>query len=234
MKPSLTDARSAAASLRRAAGAPLNEPRDAPGYRLVRLSEIVGASPLQLRASFDPDADEQDRSLLESLASDGQRLPVLLLENPNSLPPAYTPLDGHRRIEALRRLKHEWVQAVIHSSGSLECDLITLTANVRKHLTAAGAGAGHRPAARAPHLNARGDCAAGRAFDSLPDRAAGATGDRPGPPTGAGTGASTRQDGAGARPGAARAAAASGRDRRGSARHRSRCKALGEPDHGER
>jgi len=135
MTPSLTEARSAAASLRRAAGAPLNDPRAAPDYRLVRLSEIGGASPLQLRAPFDPDADEQDRSLLESLASDGQRLPVLLLESPNSRPPAYTPLDGHRRIEALRRLKQEWVQAVVHASGSLECDLITLTANVRKHLT---------------------------------------------------------------------------------------------------
>ena len=134
MKPTPTDARSTA-SLRRAAVPPLRDPSDAPHYRLVRLSAVVGASPMQMRAPFDPESDEQDRSLMESLASDGQRLPVLLLENPNSVPPAYTPLDGHRRIEALRRLKHEWVQAVIHAAGSLECDLITLTANVRKHLT---------------------------------------------------------------------------------------------------
>lgn len=134
MKPSPTDARSTP-PVRRPAVSPLREPGEAPHYRLVRLSAIVGESPMQMRAPFDPDADEQDRSLLESLASDGQRLPVLLLEQANSVPPAYTPLDGHRRIEALRRLKHEWVQAVIHSAGSLECDLITLTANVRKHLT---------------------------------------------------------------------------------------------------
>jgi ParB/RepB/Spo0J family partition protein len=135
MKPNPTDARATAASLRHAALPPQPDPIDAPQYRQVRLGAIVGTNPMQMRAPFDPDADEQDRSLMESLASDGQRLPVLLLEQPNSVPPAYTPLDGHRRIEALRRLKQESVQAVIHSAGSLACDLITLTANVRKHLT---------------------------------------------------------------------------------------------------
>ena len=106
-----------------------------PHYLTIELRAIVGANPLQVRASFDPEADEQDRALLNSLDSDGQRLPVLLLENPNTTPLTYTPLDGHRRIEALRRLKRDRVQAIVHSAGSLECDLITLTANVRKHLT---------------------------------------------------------------------------------------------------
>ncbi|MCC7359621.1 MAG: ParB/RepB/Spo0J family partition protein [Anaerolineales bacterium] len=133
MKPSLPDARSPNA-LRRAP-VPFREPSNAPPLRMVRLNAIAGESPMQVRAAFSPDTDEQDRALLESLASEGQRVPVLLLETANSVPPAYTPLDGHRRIEALRRLKQEWVQAVIHAAGSLECDLITLTANVRKHLT---------------------------------------------------------------------------------------------------
>ncbi len=106
-----------------------------PHYLNVELRTIVGASPLQVRAPFNPEADEQDQALLASLESDGQRLPVLLVENPDTTPPTYTPLDGHRRIEALRRLKRDRVQAIVHSAGSLDCDVITLTANVRKHLT---------------------------------------------------------------------------------------------------
>src|SRR6266851_5557503 len=69
-----------------------------PHYLTIELHAIIGASPLQVRAPFNPEADEQDQALLDSIASDGQRLPVLLLENPDTTPPTYTPLDGHRRI----------------------------------------------------------------------------------------------------------------------------------------
>ncbi len=119
------------AALRRPPGPPVPDGR----YQAVPLSAIRGASPLQTRAPFDPDGDEADRALLASLAADGQRLPVLLAADPDRLPPSYTPLDGHRRLAALRRLNHDTVLAVVHTAGSLECDLITLTANVRKHLT---------------------------------------------------------------------------------------------------
>jgi ParB/RepB/Spo0J family partition protein len=103
-------------------------------YRSVKLGAIVRDSPLQLRAPFDPEHDEDDAALLESLASDGQRVPVLLVETPESQPPTFTILDGHRRIAALRQMGHETVKALIFNHESAEY-LITLTANVRKHLT---------------------------------------------------------------------------------------------------
>lgn len=104
-------------------------------YRDVLLSAVVGDSPLQSRAPFDPEHDDDDRALVESITSDGQRVPVLLVEMPERTPLAYTILDGHRRIATLRQLNRESVKAIIVRHDSLECDLITLTANVRKHLT---------------------------------------------------------------------------------------------------
>jgi ParB-like chromosome segregation protein Spo0J len=44
-------------------------------------------------------------------------------------------LDGHRRVAALRQLGHDSVKAVIQRAESLDCDLTTLTANVRKHFS---------------------------------------------------------------------------------------------------
>ena len=127
--------RTNAAALRHAqAAAELSAPIPGERYRDVKLNVITGESPLQLRACFDPEHDEEDRALVESLESDGQRVPVLLLEDPHSQAPALTILDGHRRIAALRQSNRETVKAVIFNQGSLECDLITLTANVRKHL----------------------------------------------------------------------------------------------------
>jgi ParB/RepB/Spo0J family partition protein len=100
-------------------------------YRLVPLSAALSASPLQTRAPFAPETDEDDRALLESLRADGQRLPILLVEAESG----YRLLDGHRRVAALRLLGSETVKAVIQRAGSLESDLTTLTANVRKNLS---------------------------------------------------------------------------------------------------
>ena len=103
-------------------------------YREVFLSAIVQDSPLQTRSAFDPDNDEDDRALVESLASSAQRDPAQLVEIEGRNPPHYAVLDGHRRIAALRHLKREMVKAIIVRQGSQECDLISLTANVRKNL----------------------------------------------------------------------------------------------------
>jgi len=103
-------------------------------YREVRLDAIVGDSPMQVRAAFDPDGDDEDRALVESLQNDGQRLPVLLAEWETTGRQQYVPLDGHRRIAALRHIGHPSVKAVIVHAETLECDLISLTANVRKNL----------------------------------------------------------------------------------------------------
>jgi ParB/RepB/Spo0J family partition protein len=103
-------------------------------YREVRLDAIAGESPLQTRRPFDPQ-DDEDAALIVSLSSDGQRVPVLLVEERQGDLLTYRPLDGHRRIAALRHLGRDTVKAVIYRADSLECDLITLTANVRKHLS---------------------------------------------------------------------------------------------------
>jgi ParB/RepB/Spo0J family partition protein len=103
-------------------------------YREVRLDAIDGDSPMQVRAAFDPDGDDEDRALVESLRSDGQRLPVLLAESDATGQQHYVPLDGHRRIAALQHIGHPTVKAVVVHAETLECDLISLTANVRKNL----------------------------------------------------------------------------------------------------
>lgn len=103
-------------------------------YRDVFLTAIVRDSPLQSRAHFDPHHDDEDQALMESLDQHGQRVPVQLAEIEGSCPPEYAILDGHRRIAALRHLGHDAVKAIIVRQGTLECDLISLTANVRKNL----------------------------------------------------------------------------------------------------
>ncbi|MCC6190649.1 MAG: ParB/RepB/Spo0J family partition protein [Anaerolineales bacterium] len=116
-------------------GAPAPVIGDGEEFREVPLGEIAGQSPMQVRAGFDPEGDAEDQALVESLKSDGQRLPVLLVEGPSDSVGHYVPLDGHRRIAALRHIGHPTVKAVIVRAGTLDCDLISLTANVRKNLT---------------------------------------------------------------------------------------------------
>lgn len=103
-------------------------------YREVFLSAVVRESALQSRPAFDPESDDDDSALVASIESSGQRTPAQLAEVEGSCPPEYAILDGHRRIAALRHLKRETVKAIIVRQGTQECDLISLTANVRKNL----------------------------------------------------------------------------------------------------
>jgi ParB/RepB/Spo0J family partition protein len=104
-------------------------------YREVRLSAITQRSPVQTRASFDPEHDEEDKALVASLESEGQKQAITLAEIENTSPIEYRLLDGHRRVDALVYLKRETVRAIITRPGTLDADLITLTAQVRKNLT---------------------------------------------------------------------------------------------------
>src|SRR5688572_28090809 len=83
-------------------------------YRQVPLTAIAGQSPMQVRAAFDPEADAEDQALVASLKVDGQRVPVLLVEAGSDSAGQYTPLDGHRRIAALRYIGQPTVKAIIH------------------------------------------------------------------------------------------------------------------------
>jgi ParB/RepB/Spo0J family partition protein len=104
-------------------------------YQEVPLTHIVGHSPMQTRTAFDPDQDDEDRALVDSLASEGQLVPVLLAQSAGGDLLEYVPLDGHRRIAGLRHLGQATVRAFIVHAGTVQCDLISLTANVRKNLT---------------------------------------------------------------------------------------------------
>jgi ParB family chromosome partitioning protein len=104
-------------------------------YREVLLEAIAERGAWQVRARFDPEGDTEDKALVESLQADGQRMPVLLVESGEPGAARYAPLDGHRRITALRHIGVASVKAVIVRAGTLDCDLISLTANVRKNLT---------------------------------------------------------------------------------------------------
>lgn len=122
--------------LRQAQGGPRNSaPIIGEDYRQVRLAAITQRSPIQTRAPFDPEHDEDDLALVASLESEGQRQPVTLAEIEGASPIEYRLLDGHRRVDALLHLKRETVKAVITRPGTLEADVITLTAHVRKNLT---------------------------------------------------------------------------------------------------
>ncbi len=104
-------------------------------YREVPLADIAGQRPAQTRAAFDPQNDDEDQALIDSLASEGQLVPILLAKSAGGDGPQYVPLDGHRRIAGLRHLGRSTVRAFIVHAATLECDLISLTANVRKNLT---------------------------------------------------------------------------------------------------
>jgi len=104
-------------------------------YVEVRLETIVQESPIQTRQPFDPEHDEDVQALVESLRSEPQREPVQLKELEGTSQPQYAILDGHRRVAALRHVGRETVKAIIKHEGTLDCDLTTLTAHVRKNLT---------------------------------------------------------------------------------------------------
>ncbi len=76
----------------------------------VPLESIVEDSPFQTRRRFDPEAFEEDRSLVESIQTIGQWEPVCLQAVEQG---QYRTVYGHRRIAALRYLNAETMLAII-------------------------------------------------------------------------------------------------------------------------
>lgn len=101
----------------------------------VTLAAIVERSCLQTRPPFDPQHDAEDAALVESLRVRGQDTPVILEQIAERRPAEYRIKDGHRRIDALRHIGAERVEAIILQSGTPQSDLITLTGNVRKNFS---------------------------------------------------------------------------------------------------
>ena len=118
------------------ANQPAQPAGNADEFREVPLEDVVvGPGMTLVRTGFDSADDAEDQALVESLKTDGQRVPVLLVEASTEQGRKYAPLDGNRRIAALRHIGHPTVKAVIVRAGTLDCDLISLTANVRKNLS---------------------------------------------------------------------------------------------------
>src|SRR3990172_8557304 len=109
--------------------------------RDVGIEAVAADSPLQTRARFDPENDEDDRALVDSLRANlkqrpnthPQEVPVKLAPIPGT--DTYVIVHGHRRVAALRCLGYPTVRAIIEEESALEADLACLTENVRKNLS---------------------------------------------------------------------------------------------------
>ncbi len=95
---------------------------------------IVGHSRAQTRAGFDPELNDEDRALVESIRSEGQRIPVILRESPNRLG-RYILQLGRRRLGAVLSLGLPYIKAIIRREGQQDADIGTLLENIRKELT---------------------------------------------------------------------------------------------------
>jgi ParB/RepB/Spo0J family partition protein len=104
-------------------------------FLAVPLAAIVERSRLQTRPPFDPVGDAEDAALVESLKVRGQDTPVILEIIADRQLPEYRIKDGHRRIDALRHIGAQRVDAIVVQSGTPQSDLITLTGNVRKNFS---------------------------------------------------------------------------------------------------
>lgn len=115
------------------AGTSASKPVMGEQYRVVKLTSIVRRSPVQTRAPFNPEGDEDDQALVEYVRERADKLPpVLLVEIETD---HYGILDGHRRCDALTYAGLGEVKAIIKREGTLDCDLTTLSTNVRKNLS---------------------------------------------------------------------------------------------------
>ena len=102
-------------------------------FRLVPLEAIKADSPGQSRTkAFDPDADEEDRGLVDSIREIGLLQPVILV----ALQPGggYRIQAGHRRVAAMRHLGYPQIQALVVTEDTPELACVTLAENVRKEL----------------------------------------------------------------------------------------------------
>lgn len=95
---------------------------------------IVGHTRAQTRSGFDPDANDEDRALVESIRAEGQRIPVVVQEASDGSG-GYVLQLGRRRLGAVLHLGLPFIKAIVRREGQRAADLGTLLENIRKELT---------------------------------------------------------------------------------------------------
>lgn len=78
---------------------------------------------------------EREKRLLASLAERGQQVPIIVIPLAGE-PNRFLVIDGHKRIRALRRLRHDTVRAVIWDMDEAEALLLDRSLRTAEHETA--------------------------------------------------------------------------------------------------
>lgn len=98
----------------------------------VPLSAIAGSSPVQTRAPFDPEGNEDDRNLVESIRNHGVIVPVVLGPLPDKTERRYYVIAGHRRVAASWHAGRGSVPAVVRSLQEIEAAEISIIENLQR------------------------------------------------------------------------------------------------------
>ncbi len=115
---------------------PTAGPRPVLGEQYVEVPPalIVGHTRAQTRSGFDPEANDEDRALVESIRVEGQRIPVMVQEASDGSG-GYVLQWGRRRLGAVLHLGLPFIKAIVRREGQRAADLGTLLENIRKELT---------------------------------------------------------------------------------------------------
>jgi ParB/RepB/Spo0J family partition protein len=98
----------------------------------VPLSAITDSSPVQTRASFDPEHDERDREFSEDISRRGVIVPVLLAPVVDEEARRYRIIAGHRRVAASRHVGRETVPALIRTLQEIEAAEVSIVENLQR------------------------------------------------------------------------------------------------------
>jgi len=99
---------------------------------MVPLSAISASGPVQTRRPFDPDTDEDDRNLVESVRTHGILQPVLLGPDGDETVRQYRVIAGHRRVAACQYAGLERVPAIVRSFEEIQAAEIGIIENLQR------------------------------------------------------------------------------------------------------
>lgn len=123
--------------------------------RVVQISlDDLKSSPVQVRAAFDPETNEDDAGLVQSIAQDGVIQPLLVTLRAEG--GAYEIIDGHRRAAAARAAGLEAVPCIVLTVDQVEAAFRTGVSNLqRRNLTPLEEGRQYVELMRVSGLSAR-------------------------------------------------------------------------------
>jgi ParB/RepB/Spo0J family partition protein len=98
----------------------------------VPLLAITDSSPVQTRATFDPEHNERDRDFAEDVRKRGVIVPVLLAPVADEIMRRYRIIAGHRRVAASRHVGKETVPALIRTLEEVEAAEVSIVENLQR------------------------------------------------------------------------------------------------------